>query len=297
MTATHLGGKGLSWPHRIAGDCGKAMFLEQIIVLSLIQGITEFLPISSSGHAVLVPLLLGWPDQGELADAVINFGTVAAVIIYFWRDVVGMLQGAVDLAKGRWTEHGRLAFHIVIATIPVILLGLVLHATHLDEHLRNPTLIAVNTIVFGVILYLTDHYGLSVRALNSMNWRSALIIGVAQAFSLSKGTSRSGITISAARSLGFMRTDAARFSFLMSIPANGAASLFKVASSLHNGETISGGVVLTTVLTFFIGLGTIALLMRLIRTISFLHFTVYRVLLGGILLGLIYSGMSLVAVN
>ena len=273
------------------------MSLEQIMVLALIQGITEFLPISSSGHAILVPALMGWPDQGKLADAVINLGTVSAIIIYFWRDVVAMFWGALDILKRKTTDNSQLTFHVIIATIPVILFGLFLHVTHLEEHLRNATLIAVNTIVFGLLLYVGDTYGLMSRVVKDMNWKSALVIGGAQAFSLSPGTSRSGVTITAARGLGYVRPEAARFSFLLSIPANGSASAFVIGSALHNGQTISGAVVLTTVLTFFIALGTMTFLMRMIRTMSFLPFVIYRVLLGVVLLGLIYSGIPLGAVN
>jgi undecaprenyl-diphosphatase len=273
------------------------MPIEQVIVLALIQGITEFLPISSSGHAILVPALMNWPDQGKLADAVINLGTVSAIIIYFRRDVVAMFWGALDILGRRTTDNSRLAFHVAIATIPVVLFGLFLHATHLDDHLRNATLIAVNTIVFGLLLYVGDAFGLMSRVVKDMNWKSALIVGGAQALSLSPGTSRSGVTITAARGLGYGRPEAARFSFLLSIPANGSASAFVIGGALHHGQTISGAVILTTVLTFFIALGTMTFLMRMIRTMSFLPFVIYRVVLGSVLLGLIYSGTSLGVVN
>jgi undecaprenyl-diphosphatase len=130
-----------------------------------------------------------------------------------------------------------------------------------------------------------------------MNWKSSLIIGGAQALSLSPGTSRSGVTMTAARGLGFTRTEAARFSFLLSIPANGAASLLIIGNALESGETISGPVIITGILTFFIALGTMTVLMRMIRTMSFLPFVIYRVLLGVVLLGLIYSGIPLGTVN
>jgi undecaprenyl-diphosphatase len=273
------------------------MSIEQIIVLALIQGITEFLPISSSGHAVLVPALLGWPDQGDLTDAVANLGTVAALIVYFWRDVVAMFRGLMDFARRETTADSQLVFHVIIGTIPIILVGLVLDITHIDNYLRSVTLIAINTIVFGILLYAADAYGLARRVVTDMNWKSALIIGIAQAFSLSKGTSRSGITITAARGLGFIRPEAARFSFLLSIPANGSASAFVIGKALLHHEPIAGTVILTAILTFFIALGTITFLMRIIRHMSFLPFVIYRVILGGALLGLIYSGMPFGTVN
>ena len=273
------------------------MPIEQIIVLALIQGITEFLPISSSGHLILVPAVTGWPDQGVVTDMVTNVGTLAAVIIYFWRDVVHMFWGALDLVKRKTTANSQLAFHVIIGTVPIIIVGMLLKFTGLDQHIRSATLVAVNAIVFGVLLCVADAYGLLHRTVSGMNWKSALIIGGAQALSLSPGTSRSGVTISAARGLGFTRPEAARFSFLLSIPANGAASLLIIGEALESGQTISGPVILTGLLTFFIALGTMTVLMRMIKTMSFLPFVIYRIILGGVLLGLIYSGIPLGAVN
>ena len=273
------------------------MLIEQIIVLALIQGITEFLPISSSGHLILVPALTGWPDQGFLTDMVTNLGTLAAVIIYFWRDVVAMCRGTVDLLRRRWTADSSLAFNVIIGTIPIIVIGILLKAFGLDNLLRSPLLVAINAIVFGLLLYAADTYGLFNRTIRDMNWRSALIIGGVQALALSPGTSRSGVTMTAARGLGYIRTEAARFSFLLSIPANGAASALVIGDAVKSGQPISGAVMLTGVLTFFVALGTITILMRLIRTHSFLPYVIYRVILGGLLIGLIYSGMPLGEVN
>jgi undecaprenyl-diphosphatase len=273
------------------------MPIEQIIVLALIQGITEFLPISSSGHLILVPAVTGWDDQGVVTDMVTNVGTLAAVIIYFWRDVVHMFWGALDLVKRKSTANSQLALHVIIGTVPIIIVGMLLKFTGLDQHIRSATLVAVNAIVFGVLLCVADAYGLLRRTVSDMNWKSALIIGGAQALSLSPGTSRSGVTMSAARGLGFTRPEAARFSFLLSIPANGAASLLIIGDALESGQTISGPVILTGLLTFFIALGTMTVLMRMIKTMSFLPFVIYRIILGGVLLGLIYSGIPLGAVN
>jgi undecaprenyl-diphosphatase len=273
------------------------MFLEQIIVLALIQGITEFLPISSSGHLILVPALTGWKDQGLLTDMVTNVGSLLAVIIYFWRDVVAMFRGSLDVVQRRNTYNGNLLFNVAIGTIPIVIVGIAMKLTGLDDHIRSTTLVAINAIVFGLLLFAADSYGLLTRTVRDMNWRSALIIGGAQAFSLSPGTSRSGVTMTAARGLGFSRPEAARFSFLLSIPANAAASALVIGDALSSGETLSGAVIMTGVLTFFVALGAIAFLMRMLRTMSFLPFVIYRVILGGALLGLIYSGVPLGAVN
>ena len=269
----------------------------QIIVIAVIQGVTEFLPISSSGHLILVPALTGWPDQGVVTDMVTNLGTLGAVIVYFWRDVMSMLRGVIDVAARRQTRDRRLVTNVIIGTIPVIVVGIALKLSHLDDHIRNATLVAVNAIVFGLLLYAADAYGLFTRTIAGMNWKTSLVIGCAQALSLSPGTSRSGITMTAGRALGFVRPEAARFSFLLSMPANGAASVFIIGDALGSGQPISGAVILTGVLTFFVALGTITVLMRLVRSMSFLPFAIYRVILGGALLGLIYSGVPLGGVN
>ena len=273
------------------------MLIVQIIVLALIQGITEFLPISSSGHLILVPALTGWPDQGVVTDMVTNLGTLAAVIVYFYHDVIAMLRGVIDVLRRQTTRDSRLMLNVIVGTIPIIVVGLAMKALHLDDHIRSATLVAWNAIIFGVFLYVFDAFGLSSRTVTDMNWKTSLIIGCAQALSLSPGTSRSGITMTAARGLGFVRPEAARFSFLLSIPANGAASILIIGDALKSGESISAAVILTGVLTFFVALGTITILMRLVRHMSFLPFAVYRVLLGAVLLGLIYSGIPLGAVN
>jgi undecaprenyl-diphosphatase len=269
----------------------------QIIVLALIQGITEFLPISLSGHLILVPALTGWKDQGVLTDMVTNVGSLTAVIIYFWRDVMGMMRGCFDVVQRRMTAQARLVINVAIGTVPIVIVGLAMKATGLDDHIRSATLVAVNAIVFGILLYAADAFGLMNRTIKDMNWVSALVIGVAQAFSLSPGTSRSGITMTAARAMGFNRVEAARYSFLLSIPANGAASALVIGDALKNGEPITGGVIMTGVLTFFVALLAIAFLMRMLRTMSFLPFVIYRVILGGALLGLIWAGVQLGTVN
>ena len=274
------------------------MNLLQIIVLALIQGTTEFLPISSSGHLILVPALTGWPDQGVVTDMVTHLGTLLAVIVYFWSDMRAMGRGlGVAVRRGEATHDSRLLLNVLIGTVPIIVAGLVMKALHLDDLIRSTLLVACNAIVFGVLLYVFDAFGLARRTVMDMTWKTSLIIGLAQALSLSPGTSRSGITMTAARGLGFTRPDAARFSFLLSIPANGAASLFVIVDAIQSGGTLSGSVIFTGVLTFFVALGTITVLMRMVRHVSFLPFAVYRVALGVVLLVMIYSGIPLGAVN
>jgi undecaprenyl-diphosphatase len=270
------------------------MFLEQIIVLALIQGITEFLPISSSGHLILVPAITGWHDQGILTDMVTNVGSLLAVIIYFWRDVLAMLHGLVDVVQRRVTYNSRLMINVVIGTIPIVIAGVIMKLTGLDDHIRSATLVAVNAIVFGILLYVADTQGLLRNTVRDISWKSALMIGGAQALSLLPGTSRSGVTMTAGRALGLVRPEAARFSFLLSIPANAAASALVIGDALSSGVSLTGDVIMTGVLTFFVALGAIAFLMRMLRSMSFLPFVVYRIVLGVVLLGLIYGGVPLV---
>jgi undecaprenyl-diphosphatase len=274
------------------------MSLEQIVVLALIQGITEFLPISSSGHLILVPTLTGWPDQGILADVMVHMGSFLAVVVYFWRDCVSLLMGTIDLLRGRANPWGKLAMLILLGTIPAVVLGVILDITGFMDTVRHmPQIVAWNAIIFGTLLYLCDRYGHSIRRMSDMTLSPALIIGVAQAIAIIPGTSRSGITMTAARALGFERPEAARFAFLLGIPAIAGAGVLKLGDAVSSGETISLDVLLTAVLTFFVALGTITVLMKLVRHVSFLPFAIYRILLGAVLLGLIYSGIPFGPVN
>lgn len=269
------------------------MFLEQIIVLALIQGITEFLPISSSGHLILVPALTGWPDQGVLSDVMVHLGSFMAVVVYFWRDCLSLLRGGLDLVRGRKSAWGSLALFIILASIPAFALGFILDKIGFMDMVRTmPQIIAWNAIIFGILLYLCDRFGLQDRGMSEMTLIPAMIIGCAQAMAIIPGTSRSGITISAGRALGFNRVEATRFAFLLGIPAIGGAGLFKLTHALSAGEAVSGAVVLTALLTFFVALGTITVLMKLVRHISMLPFAIYRVGLGLVLLAMIYSGMQ-----
>lgn len=274
------------------------MLILQIVVLALIQGITEFLPISSSGHLLLVPALTGWPDQGLLTDVMVHMGSFLAVVVYFWRDCVNLTIGGLDLLRGRVTAWGRLALLIVVGTIPAVAFGVFLDKIGFMDAVRTmPQIIAWNAIIFGALLYICDRYGLTTRRMSDMSLMPALIIGIAQAIAIIPGTSRSGITMTAARALGFERPEAARFAFLLGIPAIAGAGVLKLGDAVASGETISFGMLLTAALTFFVALGTITLLMKMVRHMSFLPFAVYRILLGILLLGLIYSGMPLGAVN
>jgi len=265
------------------------MTIEQIIVLAVVQGITEFLPISSSGHLILIPNLMHWPDQGIVVDVMTHLGTLLAVLIYFWRDVWRLIVGALQLFKGKVTDDGRLAIYIVLATIPAILFGIVLKEYGYADLERNVAVVAWNTILYGILMLIADRIGPQERTIANMTLGSALIIGVAQALALIPGTSRSGVTMTAARFLGFTRPDAARFSFLLAIPATAGAIVFTVGDALASGEGVTMDAVYCAILTFFAGIAAIAFLMNLIRRISFLPFVLYRMVLGGFLLVMLYS--------
>src|SRR3954467_10991011 len=193
------------------------MLIEQIIVLALIQGITEFLPISSSGHLILVPALTGWPDQGVVVDVMTHMGSLLAVLVYFWRDVVALGRGLLVLLTGRLTPEGRMALYIIAGTVPIVIVGAVFKLTGLSDLMRSPVLVAWDAIIFGVLLYLADIFGAFRKTIDDIDFRSAMISGTPQALALVPATRRSGITMTAGRALGYLRPDAARFSFLLSI--------------------------------------------------------------------------------
>ena len=266
------------------------MLLEQIIVLAIIQGTTEFLPISSSGHLILVPALTGWRDQGLIVDVMVHMGSFLAVLAYFWRDVGRLIVGGLNLLRGRMTDDGRMTLYIVAATIPAVIFGLYVKKTGLIDSIRGPEIVAWNAIIFGVIMYFSDRFGAHRQAMENMKLSPAMIIGIAQAVAIIPGTSRSGITMSAARALGFTRPEAARFSFLLGIPAIAGAGVLVLGEALSNGAQISNDALLTGGLTFFTALAAIAFLMALVKRMSLLPFVIYRLILGVVLLWLVYSG-------
>ncbi|HXG78819.1 MAG TPA: undecaprenyl-diphosphate phosphatase [Methyloceanibacter sp.] len=265
------------------------MTIEQIIVLAFVQGVTEFLPISSSGHLIIVPQVMHWKDQGLVVDVLTHLGTLLAILIYFWRDVWRLVVGALELLKGKVTDDGKLAVYIVLATIPAIAFGVFLKKFGYTDLERNVAVVAWNTIFYGILMLIGDMVGGQERSIKNMTLTSALIIGVAQALALIPGTSRSGVTITAGRFLGFNRPDCARFSFLLGIPATAGAIVFTVGDAIASGEPITMDAVLCAALTFVAGILAIAFLMGLLRRISLLPFVLYRMVLGGFLLVMLYG--------
>ncbi len=275
------------------------MSIEQIFVLAIVQGLTEFLPVSSSGHLMLIPALTGWPDQGVVTDVMVHVGSLFAVIVYFWRDVLNLLKGTGDLLQRNMTDNARMAGYIALATIPALALGAALKLTGAYELIRSVKVVAWNAVIFGILLWVADVVGKRSKIMEDMKLRPALIIGGAQALALIPGTSRSGITMTAARLLGFERAEAARFSFLLGIPAIAAAGAFTAIEVVQLGESIPTDALWAALLTFFAALAAIALLMALVKRMGFFIFMVYRLLLAVVLFALIYDwipGFSLPAV-
>jgi undecaprenyl-diphosphatase len=260
------------------------MELWQIVVLAVLQGVTEFLPISSSAHLILPSQLLGWPDQGLAFDVAVHVGTLAAVIWYF-RQTVAQLTGAwfVDTAQRRIGPDSGLAWAVIAGTIPAGLAGILLNDV-IETTLRSGLVIAASTLGFGLVLWWSDAVGRRARSLDSLRLKDALVIGVAQALALIPGTSRSGITITAALFLGFNRESAARFSFLLSIPLILAAGLLKTLELVEQGgATDWAGIALGTALSFISAVICIHLFLTFLERLGLLPFVIYRILLGTLL--------------
>lgn len=267
------------------------MTLFHLFLVAAIQGLTEFLPVSSSGHLILLPALTGMADQGQAIDVAVHVGTLFAVILYFRSDVRVAAAGVGRLVRGRLDTPGAfLALCLIIATIPVMVVGLVLSVTGLDAAMRSTAVIGWSMLVFGVVLYWADQKGPSTRTAESWTLRHAIIMGLWQAVALIPGTSRSGITITGARFLGYAREDAAKLSMLMSIPtiiASGSLLGLKVASDANWAILRDGAI--AAVFAFAAALLALTLMMRLLRSVSFTPYVIYRIVLGVILLGIAYS--------
>ena len=258
------------------------MPLFQLILLAVIQGITEFLPISSSGHLILLPELTSLADQGQALDVSVHLGTLGAVILYFWRDVGEAVAGLPRLLRGRLDTPGaRLAFLLIVATIPAVVIGLVLKVTGIEEMMRSAFVIGWTMLVFGIVLWWADQRSAEAKVATDWTLREAWVLGLWQAVALIPGTSRSGITITGARFMGYKRTDAAKVSMLMSIPVILASAVLLGAEVVSEGDVGAlTDVAIATALAFLSALAALVLMMRLLRTVSFTPYVIYRVLLG-----------------
>lgn len=259
------------------------MDLVQVIVLALIQGFTEFLPISSSAHLILPSQILGWPDQGLAFDVAVHVGTLIAVVAYFRKDVSALAVGWFSqFGRVGPTDDSRLAWFIVVATVPAGLAGLLFNEA-IEHHLRASEVIATTSILFGLLLWLADARGSKRMGMSDLTVTLVLLIGVAQAFALIPGTSRSGVTMMMALFLGLTRTDAAKFSFLISIPVIFLSGAYKGAELLGAASVDWFAVSLGALLACLSAYVCIHFFLSFISRLSMLPFVVYRVLLGVVL--------------
>ncbi|WP_428634442.1 undecaprenyl-diphosphate phosphatase [Sedimenticola sp.] len=261
------------------------MELMHIILLAIVQGLTEFLPISSSAHLILFPKLNGWADQGLAFDVAVHVGTLSAVIWYFRHDITVILRdGFASLAQRKKVGDSNLFWAVGLGTIPVGLAGL-LFKDLVETSLRSPLVIAATTIIFGLLLWWADVQGRRVRNEHTIGWRDVLVIGIAQAIALIPGTSRSGITMTAGLMMGLTRAAAARFSFLLSIPvivlAGGLNALELIQAAQPVDWTALGLGVLFSAVSAYL---CIVLFLRMLERIGMLPFMIYRLILGGLLL-------------
>lgn len=269
-------------------------FLEAL-VLGLVQGITEFLPVSSTAHLRIVPALLGWPDPGAAYSAVIQLGTVAAVLVFFAKDLGRMTVAFIDGLRTRQpfgTLDSKVAWCVGLGTIPIGICGLAFKKS-IETSFRSLYVIAGSLIVLGIILAVVERVAAHRRVIADITVKDGVIIGLWQALALIPGSSRSGTTLTGALSLGFKREDAARFSFLLSIPATtlaGVSELYKLMKMTGDAVPSATALVVGTVVSFVSGLLAIAGLLRLLRTRSTMPFVIYRLLLGATLLVLLQLG-------
>jgi undecaprenyl-diphosphatase len=252
----------------------------QALILGIIQGLGEFLPISSSAHLALAPWILHWQDPGLAFDVALHFGTLVAVLWYFRAEWLALIVAAKDVVVKRRieTERERRVLFLIVATIPGAIAGLALEK-YAESTFRDPKLVAVALIVMGVLLWAFDRFAARDRVLGTMGWSDALLIGLAQMFAIIPGVSRSGSTITAGRGLRFTREDAAVFSFLMSMPIIAAAAVLKMPQAIRE-QGLSAPMITGVVASALSGWLAITVLLRLVSRHSYGVFAVYRVLLG-----------------
>lgn len=261
----------------------------QIVILAIIQGLTEFLPISSSAHLILPAQLFGWQDQGLSFDVAVHIGSLLAVIIYFRIEIIQMIKAwFASIFLGQNNNESKLAWWIILATLPAVVIGFMVK-DWVEIYLRGPGVIAITTVIFGLLLWLGDKLASNRLTEYQTGWKKALIIGFAQAMALIPGTSRSGITITAALLLGLKREAAARFSFLMSIPVILGAATLMIKDMIDEGHHIDiQALSLGTVLSFISAYVCIHLFLKLITKMGMTPFVIYRLGLGVFLCGFIF---------
>ena len=260
----------------------------QVVVLAIVQGLTEFLPISSSGHLVLVPYAFDWSDQGLAFDVAVHFGSLVAVLLFFRNDIAALLRGSMQVMGGDVsTIESRLALGIALGTIPAAVAGLLL-AGWIEANLRSPNVIVITLSVYAVLMVIADRFGKRVREITGMRIKDAFLIGCAQALALVPGTSRSGVTITAAMALGFERKDAARFSFILAVPVILLASGYEFIGLLRAPEAVAWGQLgVAALVSAVVAYLSIEFFMRFVSRIGLLPFAIYRLILAGIILWIV----------
>ncbi len=266
----------------------------QAVFLGTLQGLTEFLPISSSAHLRIFPELLGWGDPGAAFTAVIQIGTELAVLIYFRKDIARIAWAWVrSLVKPefRGTLDARMGWYVIVGSLPIVVLGVLLKDV-IERDFRNLWIIGTTLIVLGIVLGIADRVGSTEKQIKQLRLRDAVLMGGAQAMALIPGVSRSGATLSMGLFLGYDREAATRFAFLLAIPAVVGAGLFELKEIPH-GDNSYGWTptIIATVVSFVVGYAAIAWLLRYVSTHSYAPFVVYRVLLGGAVLVLLSTGV------
>lgn len=269
------------------------MDLLKSVVLGIVQGLTEFLPVSSSAHLAIVPQLLGWEDPGAAYTAVVQIGTEVAVVLYFWRDIwtigSGWVRGLFS-ASARQQQEWRMGWFIIVGSLPIVVLGLLLEGL-IDSQFRNLWVIATMLIVLGVVLGIAERVGRKTRSIDQLNIGHAVMLGFAQAAALVPGVSRSGATISMGLILGYERQAATRYAFLLAIPAVVGAGVYKL-KDIPGGDMAYGvgPTIVGTVVSFVVGLAVIHWLLRYVSTRSYAPFVIYRIVLGLLVFGLLGAG-------
>ncbi|HYF04844.1 MAG TPA: undecaprenyl-diphosphatase UppP [Patescibacteria group bacterium] len=266
------------------------MELLQSFILGAVQGLTEFLPVSSSGHLILVPWFFNWKDPGLAYDVFLHGGTLLALLVYFWEDVVKLAKGFVTLftkARDARSEHQSLVLLLLVGTIPAAVLGKFLDpwAQHV---LRDPRLVAFDLAVAGILLYVADKFGKKARSIQTVTIIDALLIGCAQALALFPGVSRSGATIIAALLLGMRRPDSARYAFLLALPITFGSVIFKFKDVLV-GDISVGYAVAGFVSSAVFGFFAIRYMLSFVQKHSYSIFVMYRLVLAVVVIGIFFS--------
>ena len=264
------------------------MPLTHLTILALIQGLTEFLPISSSGHLIIFPKLLDWQDQGITIDVAVHAGSLLAVLIFLWRDI-----GRILLELGQLARPGRpgappLLHLLLVASVPLLVVGFLV-STVMQDLTRDLEVIGWATLLFGILLGFSDRMGMTLMRFQHMRYFDAFLIGLAQVLALIPGASRAGVTITAARFLGYERASAARFSLLLAIPAILGASVLKgLDIFLSNNVNLGIDFLIAAGISFCAALASISIMMRWLNRAGFMPFVIYRIIMGALLLAWVY---------